>query len=156
MIVGFVCNPKNESRIEVPLDPVAALVIGGREGLTPDLSLFAPDTDDLTAAKTTLAKDIPDVLPRYLESEAPWTEKLPMFETSLLSLSDSSCFLFHATSSLDCLLLEVMDVLFPFNIGAPSSLGVSAALGSVPGREECSRTSAGANGMLLSRRTCSR
>ena len=84
--------------MEVPPVPVALLVMGGLEGLIPDFSLLVPETEDLTAANTTRANDIPDVLPRYLESEAPCTDTLPIFDTNLLSFSLSSCFLFHAAS----------------------------------------------------------
>jgi hypothetical protein len=60
-MVGRVCRPKKESRIDVP---VGLSLIAGLEGLTPLLSLFVPDTEDFTAAKTTLANEIPDVDPR--------------------------------------------------------------------------------------------
>ncbi len=62
MIVGLVCNPKNESRIEVPVGFPS--LIAGREGRTPLLSLFVLDTEDFTAANTTLANEIPEVEPR--------------------------------------------------------------------------------------------
>ena len=130
MIVGLVCSPKNESRIDVPAAP-GALRGGGLDGLTPDLSLFVPLTLDLTAANTTLAKLIPDVEPKYLESLAPCTDTEPIFDTSLLSFSLSSCFLFHATSCGDC--LEMSDG-SPLKLG-PSSDGVWAVLGSAPWRE---------------------
>jgi hypothetical protein len=55
--------------MEVP--PAAGPLIGGFEGLTPLLSLFVPLTLDFTAAKTTLAKLMPEVEPKYLESLAP-------------------------------------------------------------------------------------
>ena len=80
LIAGFVWSPKNESLIVVP--PVAALV-SGFEGRTPPRSDADPDTELLTAAKTTLAKEIPEVDPRYLESEAPSTDTLPMLCTRL-------------------------------------------------------------------------
>lgn len=80
LMAGFVCSPKNESLIVVP--PVAALV-SGFEGRTPPRSDVDPDTELLTAAKTTLANDIPDVEPRYLESEAPNTDTFPMLWTRL-------------------------------------------------------------------------
>lgn len=134
-MVGLVCRPKKESLIDVPPGPdVTCFWRGGLEGRTPLLSLFVPDTEDLTAANTTLAKDIPDVEPKYLESEAPWTETLPMLETSLLSLSDSSCFLFHAACLGDCF-CDVSDVSLPLNVGLPSSLGVCTVFGSGPGLE---------------------
>ena len=64
LIVGLVCRPKNESRIEVPVVPETLSLIGGREGLIPLFSLFVVDTDDFTAANTTRANEIPDVEPR--------------------------------------------------------------------------------------------
>ena len=69
LMVGFDCNPKKESRIEGPLAAVAR---------PPDLDFpkvvfsdKAPGTELLTAAKTTLAKEIPDVEPRKRGSEVP-------------------------------------------------------------------------------------
>ena len=78
LIAGFVWSPKNESLMVVP--PVAALV-SGFDGRTPPRSDADPDTELLTAANTTLAKEIPDVDPRYLESEAPSTDTFPMLCT---------------------------------------------------------------------------
>ena len=119
--MGLVCSPKNESRIEVP--PAAgAFGRGGFDGQTPLFSLFVPLTLDFTAAKTILAKEIPDVDPKYLESEAPCTDTELMFETNLLSFSLSSCFLFHATSFGDCLVV-VRIPSPPLKVG-PSSDGV--------------------------------
>lgn len=81
-MVGLLCNPKNDSLIEVPLPlvpvPVTALlVIAGREGLTPLLSLVEPDTEDFTAAKTTLANEMPDVEPKCRESEGACIDTFP-------------------------------------------------------------------------------
>jgi hypothetical protein len=46
-----------------------------------------PDTELLTAAKTTLANDIPEVEPKNLGSLAPWTDTMPILETNLVSFS---------------------------------------------------------------------
>jgi len=153
LIVGLVCSPKNESRIDVP--PAAGgFGRGGFDGLIPLFSLFVPLTLDFTAANTTLAKEIPDVDPRYLESDAPCTDTEPIFETNLLSLSLSSCFLFQATSCGGCLVVVRMPSP-PLKVG-PSSEGVCTALGSAPGRELCSRISAAAKGIFDSLRSFSR
>ena len=153
MIVGFVCRPKKESRIDVVPDPTALAVTGGLDGLTPLLSLFVPETELLTAAKTTLANEIPEVEPRYLESDAPCTDTLPIFETSLLSLSDSSCFLFQAASFGEGLCESSVEPLYG---GGSSEAGVWTVVGSAPGLEPWSRTSAGAKEILFSWRTFSR
>ena len=58
-------------------------------GLGPRSELFV-DTEDLTADRTTRANEMPEVEPKNLESEAPWTETMPMLDTSLSILSFSS------------------------------------------------------------------
>ena len=75
MMVGFECRPKNESLIVVP--PAAASPSGTLD-FDPPFSdgVGVWWTDLLTAAKTTLANEIPEVEPKNLESEAPWTETM--------------------------------------------------------------------------------
>lgn len=85
-MVGLVWSPKKESRIEVPLSTTLVAALAPR--LLPR-SEEEPDTELLTAANTTRAKDMPDVEPRYLGSLAPCTETMPMFDTSLVSFSRS-------------------------------------------------------------------
>ena len=89
MIVGFDCNPKKESRIEGPLDGVGRPPVFNFP--TPFLSDRALGRELLTAANTTLAKEIPDVEPRNRGSDVPCTDTMPIFETSLSNLSASSC-----------------------------------------------------------------
>src|SRR5271155_5825999 len=72
--VGRVCKPKKESLMVLPLDRFGR----GLLGRTPALSELLVETELLTAAKTTLAKDIPDVEPRNRGSDAPWTDTMPM------------------------------------------------------------------------------
>lgn len=109
-----------------------ALADSGLLGLTPPFSELDVDTELLTAAKTTRAKDMPVVEPKARESEAPWTEIL---ETRLFSLSVSSFFLCQDSSFWLCALCCVeVAISWPLYGGA-SSLGVCAALGSGPGLE---------------------
>lgn len=87
---------KNESLMDVP--PLVAAADPIDPGLLPrpPYPPEPPGTELLTAAKTTLANDIPLVDPRKRGSEAPCTETMPMLETNLCSLSDSSCFCSHS------------------------------------------------------------
>ena len=55
------------------------------------LFVEALGTELLTAAKTTLANEMPDVEPRKRGSEVPWTDTMPMLETNRSSLSASFC-----------------------------------------------------------------
>ena len=90
LIVGFDWRPKKESRIEGPLVTAARPACFD----VPKLFLLfveALGTELLTAAKTTLAKDIPDVEPKNRGSEVPWTDTMPMLETNRSSLSASFC-----------------------------------------------------------------
>ncbi len=50
---------------------------------------FFPETVLGKEASTTRAKEMPEVDPRKRESEAPWTDTMPMLDTSLSSFSDS-------------------------------------------------------------------
>ena len=86
-MVGLVCNPKNESRIDVP--PV--VFVEGFEGRITPRSDDAPDTELFTAAKTTLANEMPDVEPKKRESDVPCTATLLACDRSLSTLSRPSC-----------------------------------------------------------------
>ena len=72
--------------MEVPLSTTLLVTFAPR--LLPR-SEEEPDTELLTAAKTTLANEMPEVEPRYRGSLAPWTETMPMLDTSLVSFSRS-------------------------------------------------------------------
>src|SRR4051794_8536783 len=74
------------------LPPEVATLVMGRLDLGPARSELLVDTELLTAANTSRAKEIPDVEPRYRASDAPCTETMPIFDTSLFNLSASSCF----------------------------------------------------------------
>jgi hypothetical protein len=74
----LVSRPKSDSLIVVP-DAVIGLISGVD---IPRTAMF-DFMDFLTAAKTTLAKDIPEADPRYRESEVPRTATWLAFVTSL-------------------------------------------------------------------------
>jgi len=63
----------------------------GFEGRVVPRSEEDPDTELLTAAKTTLAKEMPEVEPKKRESDVPCTATLLACDKSLSTLSRPSC-----------------------------------------------------------------
>lgn len=135
--------------------------------LVEPLSELAPDTELFTAAKTTLAKLIPDVLPRYLGSLAPATDIIPTFDTSLSNLFSSSLFCSCAVSCCICFCdgpavapPEVVSAGFSFSfpeVGCRQSSPCAAFTGSTTGkRAEWSSSSGGGKDMPASFRRFSR
>jgi hypothetical protein len=143
-MVGLVCRPKKESRIEVPLSTTLLVTLAPR--LLPR-SEEEPDTELLTAANTTRAKDMPDVEPRYRGSLAPCTETIPMLDTSLVSFSRSYL-------SLSSLAWAAEGLVLPLRGGGAADMGrgVAAPLEAKAGL----KSSASWKGIELSRRSDSR
>ena len=101
LIVGFECNPKNESLIVLP-PPLAASAVSAFL-LAARSEPVCCGTELLTAAKTTLANEMPDADPRALASEVPCTETLPRLLTSLSTFSSpASKFGSMAGSTMAC------------------------------------------------------
>ncbi len=147
-MVGFVCRPKKESRIEVPLPTALLAAKGLLYGRTPPFSDvdFWSDTDDWTAAKTTRANETPDAGPRERGFEAPGTAEMRLLDTSSCSFLVSSplpwVFIRPALSGSERAERAV-------------SAGDRPAGPSITPREQYSRFSAGGKAMLLACRSAS-
>lgn len=100
-----------------------------------------PETELLTAANTTLANDIPDVDPRKRGSLAPWTETMPIFDTSFVSFSRS----YFSLSS-----LEVGGFAEPLRCCAVPPAAEAGLFAEPPGWKLGLKSSAGAKAMEFS------